>query len=313
MLFILAEDYNYPIGSYIDKLKEKFPPRSTIRASHDNLVEIRKKIQRPPMLTAGWLVLVFIKDLKANQVKTLDVPGNLIVFVSRDRETFNEHTRVLKEYLLGKDDKLTIINNLDPERSAVEKYVMNELQVSYELSKTICRRHRYYLPKVHESVEILKTVDKITKTTIEKYTERSADITYFRIFDYVIGTKITTTLHDGSQVLVGVKRKKVYKYLETHPYGSARLGKYLLERFKVYLQIYKLRESGIVSLSDYKEYYEKHRVDMKGIDINTLRSALESYQYVSYEKLYFLYCLYEKNEGNFDRIKLLELLEFSKY
>lgn len=298
MNIILAEESKYPIGSFVDKVKSQFPTSSTVSLNRNNVQEVKKQVKVTPVMSEGWLVLINLPDVTGTLVRELDIPDNVNVYIVRNKDKMAEVSRVFFEEKV----KFSVVDNLNPSKEEINLYVMESLGISKELALHICKRHKYFLPKVAESVDILKGVESITKDTINKYTQKSGDVSFNSLFYYIIGFGDKLPRH--SQIV-----KLVYKYR----YGFDFLMKFINKRFSSYLYIFDKIAEGSLSLENYLDYYETHKSDFKDVTPYELKNAIESYGVVSYDKLYYLSVMYQRDsERGTTVVSLLNLLRLSR-
>jgi len=294
---ILAEDRNYPIGSFIDLVRKEFPHSSCITLTDNNYLDMRKSIKTPPLLTKGWFVLVFVNKLTTDILQYVNVEDNVTIFVVRSNEELAEVERL---FAIA-DIRPKIVNNLKPEQSKVLKYIRQELGVDLGLAKYIAKRHRYYLPKVFESVEVLKVVPKITRDSVKRYTRASSDMTFPGLFDFIIG--VGKFDYNRASTLVSSYR-----------YGGDFLFKYTLKRFKLYLMLYDKILEGSLSIDNYKAWYEANKKELKDISEHLVKKVLEAFGEVSYDKLWYLSNLYQSEYDKGASVgSFLAILSISEY
>jgi hypothetical protein len=295
---ILAEENRYPIGSFIDQVKQKFPSSSTVFVNKNNVLDAMKVISRSPLLTEGWLVIINVKDISEGLISSFNVERNITIFVVRNNDELHETARKF----IGANLQYKVVDNLNPSKETVELYIMEELKVDKELARYIARRHNYYLQKISESVEILKELPNISKEVIKKYTEKTGDLSYNAMFDYIIGAD-----EEINPARVG---RLVHKYR----FGVEFMAKFIVKKFDLYLMVYDEVMTGKLSMENYKEYYEQHKVSLKEVNEYSLRKAIEATTMVSYEKLFYLSQLYKREaESGANVISLMGLLRLSKY
>lgn len=297
MNIILAEEINFPLGSFIDQVKKKFPSSCVVNMNRNNTDEVLKTVKSPPPVHELWLVLASLRNPADDILNKLDNEHTVNVFVVRSKEELTEWSRKLSVLQI----QFKIVNNLDVPKPDVVEYVMKELGVDYELAKYICGRHRYYLPKITSSVLTLKHLPKVTKATIRKYTSAYNDMSYDALFDYVIG------------VDERVSHNKAISLVHKYRYGVEYIVKFLVKRFEMYLYVYEEMMLGKLSFDNYKDYYAEHKSDMKDFSEYRMKMAIESFGKVSYDKLYYLSSLYKRElEQGVSVLSLLNLLRLSK-
>lgn len=296
MNIILAEELRYPIGSFIETAKKTFPPSSVINCSKRTLTDVIVKVASPPPLTRGWLVFANLKDITEDTVRKLENKANTVIYIVRSKDK-------LRETAINFDSmglRYEVVNNLTPSEGKISEYITRELSVDEDIAKYIINRHRKFLPKISETVDILRSVDPITKANIRKYTEASMSVSFDQVFRYVIGQEI-------------IKHNKAVSLIRKYRYGLGFFIKFMVRRFEIYLKIYEDSFAGQVSLENVKEYYNENRDSLKDVSEFVVEKALEAIGVVSYDKLTHLYYLYKEEEGKrVSVLRVLSLLKLSK-
>lgn len=297
MNIILAEDRNYPLGSFVIGVRDQFPASSTITLHNKNIREVRKALKTPPLYTAGWLVLSYLRSIDENLVQEFNSEDNVLVYVVRNNDDLEEFKRVF----LSSGLSFSVVDNLHPDKETIREYIRKTLGVKPSLAKFIAARHNYYLPMIYESVEILKSLQPVTKKVVTSYTRPSSSISFNGLFDYIIG--------------VDTKRSysECVELVHSYRFGLDFLIKFIVNRFKSYLFLYERIIEGSLSLDNYQEYYEKNRTNLKDVNIYTIKKVLQAFSEVSYDKLWFLACLYERElEHGCSVSAVLSLLRLSE-
>jgi hypothetical protein len=304
---ILAEDYNYPIGSFIDKVRSRFPRTSQISVNSNNIHDIKKIAKSPPLLKEGWLILFFLRDYTPQIMKDFDIPENLNVIIVRSADALAEVSRLFTINGIVHN----VVNNLNPDNKTIVSYVMRELSVSRDIAEYIAKRHNYYLPQVTESVEILRNLDDISRDSIKKYTRKSADISFNSLFDYIIGVERKSDRWGNSK---SATPAKIASLLENYRYGADFIFKFIVKRFDSYLYVYDKLMEGNLSLENYLNFYEVNKSEMKNISEYLLKKIINSFSMVSYEKLWYLSNVYKRElEKGATLTGLIQLLRLSEH
>ena len=306
MNIILAESNRYPIGSFLDKVKEGFPRRSILSGNKENIGEILKIVKEPPVFSDYWLVIIIAKGISVDIIKRLSEYNHLFIYVVRNKGELDLLALTLKSH----DISYKIVDNLVPPKEVVVSHISKELKVSKPLATYIYNRHKGSLSKIWESIEVLSGLPKVTRKDVMRYTERNILVSYDDLFSYILGdNKVSTPW--------GIKERvsyvKVLKTLYRYRYGVKSVVKFLVDRFESYLKIYDLIIEGELSRSNVTEYFSENYSNFKTMTEWQFKSAVRSFDVVSYEKLYMLYQMYlrEYKEGP-TLIGVLSLLRISK-
>lgn len=296
MNFILAEDFKYPLTSFRELITEKFPQSSIINCNKTNISSVLKTVDKPPPFTKGWLIFVNSRDISPDVINVLGSGDNCAVYVVNNQESLD----LLVQTFMESKVKFQTINNLNPSKESILRYIEKTLNVDTELAQYIYRRHRGYVPKIVETVEIMLVHGIVTKADIKKYTTASTSLSWDGLFQHIIGVKPASS-------------KKVMALVKQYQYGMKYLLKFLVKRFELYIMVHELAAMGELSLSNYKEYRRANAKKFKDVTDYRVQVALESIGVVSYEKLVYLYLLYKRLDKSTIAVgEFLALLRLSK-
>lgn len=289
MNIVILEDSNYCIEPFISQFS-KFPNSSKITINSSNYFESVQLLKTPPVLTKDWLVLVSPR-LSVNQMKSVFGLGNLNIVAVSTKGKFEEIVQEFKDEGI----KFRTYNNLQPPKDKVLDYVMKELQISYELACYICNRHKFYLPKVMESVAILETLEEINKKSIQSYTVRYNSVWLTSITDKLLGIEKT-------------KNKKIVECIYRYRYGFDFLLKSIKKDLDIYEYAFSEISMGYLSLENYRDFESEYK-GFKNLSNFRKLKIVESFEHLSYSKLYFIKLKVEAIESNPNCIyRLIELL-----
>lgn len=305
MNIILAEDFNSPLGSFVDKVKSKFPPDSVIYCSSDNEDEVIKRTALPPPLSKGWLIVVSKRKMSTGSFNKFDYERDTIIYLARDMETCELFCRAA----ILDSAKYYLVDNLNPSKEDLLKYIMSELGVNMELAEYIAKRSRYSSKNVVNAVDTLYGIGKLNKDIIKEYTRASADISFNQLFEYIIGQP--KPVNPALKWNTETKHSKIVSLVRRYEHAPNYLLKYIISRFEESFKILDLAHIGELSLSNYKQYMSENRELFKDITEYNVKRCLESMEHVSYGKLYQLYLMYKaestKKSGMLGLLALLHL------
>lgn len=293
MNFILLEDSRYLLSSFWNKVYENFPQSSRITVNRRNFAETEKIIKSSPRLTKHWLVNVD-RRLTLQQLISVLSKNNLNVIQLESKSGAEE----LYNDLLDNNIETTIINNLKPKDSEVVIYVAKALDINLEDAKYICRRHRYYLPAIMDSVAILEIVGEVNRKSIKKYTRRFGSVSLFTLVDYLLGLETRAS------------KKRIIELIMSYTYGFDFLIEFIKKELDKYLCIYEYVSTGALTSENFLDFEPPSTDNVyRTISKYAIQKIIKAYSELSFEKLYFIYLMVNKIEGRKDNIyKLINLI-----
>lgn len=268
MNYILIEPKDVPIGSLKSKILSTVPQSSVMNINRGNAFESLKTLRLPPLLTDNWLV--FINDrVSYDNIKnifSITENNNIVHFevTSKAEEVVNK--------LIEDGVGVKVINNNKLDKDEVEEYVSSSLDLSIEDTKYLCRRVRYNVKKIVESVNILSLLDAVERKDIKQYTNRSSKASVSDIVDKLLGYPNKR----GTKGLVDL----IYDYR----FGFSYLKEYILKEINDIMMTYSAISSGELWLDNYQDF--KGDAKMKSISKYRLAKYIEMYRVVSIDKLY---------------------------
>lgn len=281
------------MSSFWNKIYYNFPQSSRITVNRRNFVETEKIIKSSPRLTKHWLVNVD-RRLTLQQLISVLSKNNLNIIQLESKSEVEE----LYNDLLDNNIETTIVNNLKPKDSEIVLYVSNALNINLEDAKYICKRHRYYLPAIMDSVAILEIVGEVNRKSIKKYTRRFGSVSLFTLVDCLLGLDIKTS------------KKRVIELIMSYTYGFDFLIDFIKKELEKYLCIYEYIALGALTSENFLDF-EPPLTDKIYRTINkySVQKIIKAYGELSFEKLYFIYLMVNKIDGKKDNIyKLINLI-----
>lgn len=289
MNLLLAENPNYTIEPFMDRLGT-VPNSSRMTINSRNYFECLQLLKTQPVLTKKWLCDIN-PDLSLSQMKTILSKDNLNIIRVKSKAKFNE----LSQDLLEEGIKFRTFNNLEPPKEKIIEYVHNTLKIDYDTSKYLCNRHRFYLPKVMESVAILENVDNVDKKAIRNYTVRYNSVYLSSITDKILG-------------LENVSNKKIIDCIYRFRYGFDYVLKSIKKDLEIYEYVFTEISFGSLTLENYLEFHGEHKGYNSLPDFRKAK-IIKAYEVLSFDKLYYIKLKVEAIESNPSNIyKLIRLL-----
>lgn len=290
MNLVLLESPSHCIEPFLSKVKG-YPNSSKLNVNKNNYFECLKILESPPVLTKKWLVIISPR-LSSKQIASIMERDNNNVVSLSSKLKWQEMCEELKEH--GIPYKL--LDNLNPPKEVILDYIQRELKVDLELAKYIGGRHRYHLPKVMESVTLLSDLDVITKKAIREYTTRFKNVWISSITENILGIDTKTS------------KKRLVELLYDFRFGFDYVLSTIKSELDLYDYVYSQIINGELTLENYLDYtsYNKKYNDLP--DFKKLR-LIESFDVVSYDKLFYIKTKVESIEGKSSNIyKLIKLI-----
>lgn len=275
MNILVAENRNNCLKSIIVDLRSKFPNPSIITVNSDNYYEVLKILETKPILTKGWLVMLHPK-LSVQQMAHIMDMGNLnVIHISNPHKA-----KELHESLVENGVECRYFDNTQATKEDLVAYVESNLNITYEDAVYLVNRHignrdKANVSKVIHSVTILSTLDKVTKKEIQNYTTRFNSVGVPQLVERILGLPNPR----NTKQLVEV----IYKY----KYGFGHLLKYIKKEINLYISLFDLIRTGDLDLTNYQtfEFTDK---ELKRLAPYKIKKIIESYSYLSYDKLYLI-------------------------
>ena len=292
MNIILLEDSRFPVGSFIAKVRQKFPRSSTLYINNKNFFDNLETLREKPLLTKCYCVITNEK-LSEAQFKEIFKMDNLNIVHLSNKNKLQD----VKDVLSNLNVKYNIVNNLKPPKEVVRQYVIEQLGVSDADAKYICNRHKYHIPTIVNSVAVLSTFSVINRKTIKEYTVRFGNVSFYSLLDVLLGL--------DTKVSVQSAIKLIYSYR----YGFGYILDFLKNELEKFLCIYDYMSRGLISLANYMDFTPdiEDKVFRK-IGEYQLKKIIEAYSILSYEKLYFIYlqvCKIKPSQSNIYKLVTL--------
>lgn len=290
MNLLLLESPTHCIEPFLSKVKG-YPNSSKININKNNYFECLKILDNPPVLTKKWLVVISPR-LSSKQIASIMERDNNNVVPLSSKIKWQELGEELKE--LGIPYKL--LDNLNPPKDVILAYIQKELNVDLDMAKYIGGRHRYHLPKVMETVTILSDLETITKKDVREYTTRFKNIWISSITENILGIDTKTS------------KKRLVELIYDFRYGFDYVLSTVKSELELYEYVYSRMIEGVLTLENYLDYesYNKKYNDLP--DFRKLK-LIESFDVVSYDKLYYVKTKVESIEGKTSNIyKLIKLI-----
>ncbi|GAA0101598.1 hypothetical protein UT300012_23130 [Paraclostridium bifermentans] len=290
MNLLLLENPNYCIKPFLAQVTG-YPNSSRININNNNYFECLKIIETPPVLTKKWLVIISPR-LSGKQIANLMERDNNNVVPLITKGKWQELAEELKD--LGVNFKL--LDNLNPNKDDIIEYVTKHLPITYEDAKYLAGRHRYYLPKVMESVDLLTGLDIVTREKIREYTDRFNSVWISSITENILG------------VDTKISKKRLVALIYDFRYGFDYVLTSIKNDLDMYMYIYSEMIDGNLTLENYIDF-ESDNKKFKNLPNFRKLKIIESFDVVSYDKLFYVKTKVESISNKPNNIyKLIKLI-----
>lgn len=270
MNILVVENKNSCIKSIVGDLRSRFPNPSILTVDSRNFFESKNILETPPVLTKKWLVFLNPR-LSIKQMAHIMEGDNLNVIhlssVNKGEELY--------EQLLNEGVNIQYFDNTKASKEDLIDYVLDNLNINSVDAKYLCGRHMYNMKKIIESVSILKYFDNVTRKEIKNYTDRFNKVGVPQLVENLLG-------------LPNCKSKKqVVEVIYRYRYGFDHLLKYVKAELECYIEVFDLIRCGDLSLENFQTY-EFTNKSLKKLSRYKIKNIIESFQYLSYDKLYLM-------------------------
>lgn len=270
MNILVVENKSSCIKSIVGDLRSRFPNPSILTVDSRNFFDSKNILETPPVLTKKWLVFLNPR-LSIKQMAHVMEGDNLNVIhlsnVGKGKELYEE--------LLNEGVEISYCDNTKASKEDLIDYVLDNLNINAVDAKYLCGRHMYNMKKIIESVNILRYFDNVTKKEIRNYTERFNRIGIPQLVETLLGVP-------------GCKSpKQVIEVIHRYRYGFDHLLTYVKNEIETYIETFDLIRCGDLSLENFQTY-EFTSKNLKKVSRYKIKNIIESFQYLSYDKLYLM-------------------------
>lgn len=271
MLIVLYESPSNIILPFLDNLLKKYPSSSVANVTRkDKWVDLEAKYSKPPLFTAGWLLLCAPNVRVDNLTRLSAMNGNYVVVRVTSAATRDE--------LIGnlKDVKFTLVDNYNLTETEVKEWISAELNCSNEITNAIYERTSGKLKAVIAAVQNLSVLDDITKTDIATYVRAVNFASVDDIVPYMLGI--------GKR-----KYKQVIDVIRQYQYATSWLTTFIIKQLDEYLELWTLHGLGELTDTNIEKLKEDGTLSsLKKVSVPKIRSRLKHFDEVSIEYLIYI-------------------------
>lgn len=301
MNVIILEDRLYKINSLLTLVDGKYPKSSVLSLNSENTKHVLKSIEREPLLTDTWLVKVYAK-VSDEVIEILSKAKNVTtMYVFYSRKMYEEFI----QRMMGLEIPFKIHDSTKLNETDLIEYTMNMLDIPCETAKYLCKRHRYYLPQIMNSINILSALDVVTIEDIKNYTTKYGDVSFDRL----------------SLALAGYINPKDMNKTTIRKYvaliGDYRFGiEYMIDSMRMRInnmfRLYEYIDFGELNITNIDEFYLEHKKELKGVSKYFIERVIELRSQISAEYLYLVKCNIDSLKPNRNPIyKMINILKMS--
>lgn len=291
MNLLIAEKRNAAIDPVMERLN--IPTISRKYVTSYNFVDLIGILKTKPILTDRWYVVIDPK-LPLRQIKELMSLDNFNVLIVESMREFES----MKIDLAEQGVAFKTYDNLNPPKDKVIQYITDNIKADQDVALYIYNRHDGYLPKIMESIILLKPLARVTKK---------------EVFDYTYASN-SMWLHDVLLCMLGyplpgkTAKKKAVATLFEFRYGI----KYVLSTMKKDLDVIRyafdeIRE-GRLTAENYKEF-ESDNKEFKLLSKGKKERIVDAFNYVPMKRVLKLQIALDNIEPKpFNMYKLVYLI-----
>lgn len=298
---VILEDRLYKINSLLSLVDGKFPNSSVLNLNSENSKYVLNSIKREPLLTDTWLVKIFAK-VSDEVIEQLNEAKNVTaIYVFYSRKMYDEFI----QRMLSLQVPFKVHDSTKLSESDLIAYTMNMLDISEDIAKYLCNRHRYYLPQVMNSINILSALDVVTKDDIKNYTTKYGDVSFDRLSLALVGY---VNPKDKNKITI----RKYVSLLGDYMFGLEYLLESMRMRINNMFKLYEYIDFGELSMTNIDEFYLNNRKNLKGVSKYFIERVIELRSQISIEYLYYVKCNVDALKPNPVTIcKLTNILKMS--
>ena len=252
-----------------EMLEDKFkniPRTSRLYVTTKNFQRALGDAMLRPVLTDRWLVFIPATLTRAQRNSLLEIGKNINIIKTYSKNSFNS----IKAELIRDGVEFKIYDTTHIPEDEAKMFVRKSLGVDDEIAEYICKRHKYYYPKICESVTILKGFDKITKTVVQRYTDAN-DVFISHIVEALLGVPSASP-------------KKACRCVYKFQYGLKYLYTEIIKYLELYYYVFGLVYSGYLTAANF-ETYVKEDTELKIYAPYQIQKIINHFNYISYDKV----------------------------
>lgn len=280
MLYLIYELERSPIGSFEDSLNVG-PPSSKLSLVDDTFDIVFEALKTKPLLTSTWTVSISPYMERSKIVRLLNEYGNsnnIFIIKCTNKGKFTDIENTLIENKIN----YSLIDNSIVDKSYLVDFIKRNINyVDEDIPMMICKRVRYNVQKVINAVDILSTLDVVNKDTVKRFVDTASSSGFFDITLSLLGLSVKSS------------KSKVLNLMYQYRYGYKYIFRSVKKDLNDFRIIYNYILDGELSMDNMLDFQPKGDSNFKKISKYKKRVIIESFQFLSLEKLYIIQSLVE--------------------
>lgn len=269
MIYVLLEQEKNIINSVEYEFVSRYHKDSIKRFGRERLSYSEfDRFRVPPLFDSGWLIIA--SALSRTQIlKCLPEKNVLLLKVTR---------RSLLSDVLETLDGLSykVIDNYVVDKEIVQAYIQKELKCTPSIASYLYGRQQGRISAIVNAIDVLKLLPKVTRSTINQYTEKINSVTPVGVVQYMLG------------ISESIRQDELIDFLYSFRYADKWLRAELLKQLELYYLTFSAVDSGELTLQNFREFLEVAPRQFKDCKEYTLKKMIEAHKYVSCELVMFL-------------------------
>ena len=158
MPVLLLLEHDITFNPLEEGLTKDIPSSTVVRWRSRTVKGLDSILKVRPVLAKSYLVLLSMEP-KPDILKLIqDYDKHTYVFKTNRPSVLDEYKLLLSDHGIG----FTVIDNYNKTKEECLAYIMEMLNVSEKIAKSIYSRCNKYIPRIVESVEFLKLLEVVT-------------------------------------------------------------------------------------------------------------------------------------------------------
>lgn len=281
---LILVDRTSGLTSSLEKITEVYPKNSQVILTDSNFHTVMKRISVQPIYTEGWMIVAYCRRVPEDILVKIGSGKNVVIYVVRSEEDGLELALTLDlNHLL-----YSYLNDTVPSKEELFEYIKVNLKISDFMTNYLGNRANWRWEIIQSSVMALEGVKKITKK----------DICYFTPLHPSAG------MDDVIEFLLGFKETKdeasIYSVVQRYSYSYKFLFEITTQKLDLIMWLYEQIEVGLLSHRNYKDFRKAKIKEIRsfgkysGINNYRLSRVIESFGYISFERVYYYRSLCKK-------------------
>lgn len=286
-MITLVIEHTVTIEPFVDGVVSKFPASSIIMYKGQTADKLKTILANRPMFTEQY-ILYFDRPPKEDIILMLKNYDHRYI-IRINMGDFEEYMLSLKK--VGMLD-ITVVDNWNLDKQEVHKYISNSLKIEDDAIDYLWRRTGEYLPRLIESVSILKSFDVVDRKVIQMYVPRRSTLGYRDLLQHLLGVKKRSD-------------KQVFELLAYYSKGHKHIASYLVTELSKWRDVWNDMDDYSLTPMNAKEYWES---EPKNFSRKELLFMTSLYSKITTEYIEILLLSFRTLEEDFKESEFIKLL-----